>query len=119
MEWLVKNWYIILALIIVITYLIMLFIEFSKKPKAVQIANLMEWLKWAVTKAESKLGSGTGQLKLRMVYNMAVDKFPFLINTITFELFSLWVDDALVWMRKQLEDNKTIEELVNGGELGE
>ena len=69
---------------------------------------LKEWLKWAVTMAEIDLGSGTGQLKLRQVYSMAIDRFPWLVNCVSFEEFSAYVDEALVWMREQLAQNKAI-----------
>ena len=38
--------------------------------------NVKEWLLWAVTQAEQYLGSGTGALKLRYVYDLAVEAFP-------------------------------------------
>lgn len=81
------------------------FIYFVKLPKEQKIKNLKEWLKWAVVEAEKALGSGTGQLKLRMVYDMAAQKFPWIVTLISFDLFSKWVDEALDWMRKQLSEN--------------
>lgn len=86
------------------------FIRLSQDQK---IANVKEWLKWAVTMAEKELGSGTGQLKLRQVYNMAISEFPWIVQVISFELFSKWVDEALEWMESQLESNKAIQELVS------
>lgn len=59
--------------------------------------------------AEKDLGSGTGQLKLRQVYSMAIDKFHWVARIVTFEQFSLWVDEALIWAKDQLEKNKAIE----------
>ena len=69
---------------------------------------LKEWLKWAVTLAESELGTGTGQLKLRKVYEMALQQFPWLIKCVSFDEFSQYVDEALVWMRDQIAQNSAI-----------
>ena len=81
---------------------------FIKLPKDQKIKNLKEWLKWAVVEAEKALGSGTGQLKLRMVYNMAIKEFPWIAGIVSFERFSAWVDEALEWMREQLDNNEKI-----------
>ena len=81
-------------------------------PKEKQIANIKEWLKYAVVEAERELGSGTGQLKLRMVYDMAVKQFPFIVQLIPFDIFSKWVDEALDWMRGQLAENKAAQSYV-------
>lgn len=116
MEWLAKNWFILIAFVAVLALTIYSVIFFIKEPKETKLMNLKEWLKWAVVQAEKELGSGTGALKLRMVYDMAIQKYPWLINYITFERFSTWVDEALDWMRKQLETNVSIKQLVNGGE---
>lgn len=73
-----------------------------------------EWLKYAVCVAEEELGSGTGQLKLRMVYDMFVEKFPALASVLPFNIFSKWVDLALEWMREQLEKNEMIKLKIEG-----
>ncbi|MBQ1296210.1 MAG: hypothetical protein IIY21_19340 [Clostridiales bacterium] len=73
-----------------------------------------EWLKYAVCVAEEELGSGTGQLKLHMVYDMFVEKFPALASVLPFNIFSKWVDLALEWMREQLEKNEMIKLKIEG-----
>ena len=85
---------------------------FIKLPKEKKIANIKEWLKFAVVDAEKELGSGTGQLKLRMVYNMAVKQFPFIVQLIPFDTFSGWVDEALDWMRCQLTENEAAQSYI-------
>ena len=100
------NVQIIVALVIVAIALVCGIIWFVKLPKDKKIANIKEWLKFAVVDAEKELGSGTGQLKLRMVYNMAVKQFPFIVQLIQFDIFSGWVDEALDWMRCQLTENE-------------
>ena len=106
------NVQIIVALIIVAIALVCGIIWFVKLPKDKKIANIKEWLKFAVIDAEKELGSGTGQLKLRMVYNMAVKQFPFIVQLIPFDIFSGWVDEALDWMRGQLAENKAAKKYV-------
>lgn len=68
-----------------------------------QKQKVIEWLKWAVVEAEKALGSGTGQLKLRQVYDWFCEKFPILAAIVPFPVFSAWVDIALETMRKWLE----------------
>lgn len=103
--------YIFIAVVAVI-FITPLVLKFYKKSKNQKIEALKEWLKYAVTYAEKMLGSGTGQLKLREVYDMALKQFPWLPKLISFELFSKYVDDALVWMRDQLEKNENIKGFV-------
>ena len=78
-----------------------------------QIANIKEWLKYAVAIAEKELGSGTGELKLRMVYQMAIEKFSWLSKIITFETFSGWVDEALIWLDGELSINEEISNYIS------
>lgn len=85
---------------------------FIKLPKDKKIANIKEWLKYAVVEAEKALGSKTGQLKLRMVYDMAVKQFSWIVPLIPFETFSTWVDEALEWMNQQLEENEAAQAYV-------
>ena len=81
-------------------------------PNKVKINTVKEWLKIAVVEAEKNLGSGTGQLKLRQVYNLAITKFPWIGQIIKFETFSEWVDEALVWMRDELSKNDAIKNYI-------
>lgn len=81
---------------------------YSKMSRKQKIANIKEWLKYAVIEAEKYLGSGTGQLKLRYVYDAAVKQFPWIVSLVSFQVFSAWVDDALDWMKDQLKNNPAI-----------
>lgn len=85
---------------------------FVTMPREKQIAALKEWLKWAVSIAEEDLGGGTGQLKLRQVYGMAIDKFPWLTRVLTFDEFDILVKEALVWMEKQIETNPAFKAII-------
>lgn len=77
-----------------------------------QQTKVIEWLKFAVTEAEKLLGGGTGQLKLRKVYDWFVEKFPFLAAIIPFKVFSAWVDVALEQMRCWLNNNPSVESYI-------
>lgn len=87
-------------------------VKFFKKPKDQQIKDLKEWLLYAVIKAEKYLGSGTGELKLRYVYDLAISKFPFVSVFIPFETFSKYVDEALEQMKDMLDENENIKEYI-------
>lgn len=66
------------------------------------------------SEAEKQLGGGTGQLKLRLVYDWFVQKFPVVAAVLPFRVFSAWVDTALETMKKWLEDNKNVANYVGG-----
>jgi hypothetical protein len=83
-----------------------------------QKGNVIQWLVFAVTEAEKALGSGTGQLKLRYVYDLFAGKFPVLSRFLSFEVFSDWVDIALDEMRVLLA-NKNVKSYVEGSVGGD
>ena len=80
---------------------------------AANVSAFKNWLVYAVTEAEAKFGGKTGKLKLRYVYDLAVEAFPVLAKTLPFSFFSWAVDSALLIMRGMLEDNKQIADIVN------
>ncbi|MBR1524364.1 MAG: hypothetical protein IJ641_07905 [Lachnospiraceae bacterium] len=107
---LIDNWYLIIAAAAVIAIAGYAVYVFIKRPTSEQIKSIKEWLIYATVEAEKALGSGTGQLKLRYVYNMFIDKFPQLSSIITFSMFSGLVDEALSDMKRLLETNKAVTE---------
>lgn len=107
MEWLMNNWFMIVALLAVLFICFMAAKKWLDKPTAEQAANIKEWLLLAVTEAEKQLGGGTGQLKLRFVYDWAVERFSW-VSVIPFSTFSQWVDEALNEMKKQLAVNTAV-----------
>ena len=111
-----ENWFLIVFALVAIIFVTCSIIRFIHMPTAKQIENLMEWLKIAVVEAEKQFQSGTGQLKLRAVYESAVIAFPWIAKYMTFEKFSQLVDIALVWMREQIEKNEKIREYIEGNE---
>ena len=106
MKYIVENWFVIVGLIAVCAaggYAVYVFV---KMPSDKQLNKVREWLLYAVTKAEKELGAGTGKLKLRYVYDMFVARFEWLAKVITFEMFSMMVDEALEQMKAMLEQNE-------------
>lgn len=71
-----------------------------------------EWLLHAVMEAEKELGKGTGQAKLHQVYDWFILQFPIVASFVPFSVFSAWVDEALVTMRRILETNSEIRKYV-------
>ena len=112
MEFLIENWYIILAAMALGALAVVAVVRFFRLPREKQMENVRQWLLGAVTAAEKELGGGTGKLKLRTVYDAFLTKFPWLAPVIPFEQFSGLVDDALVEMRKLLADNKAVQQMV-------
>lgn len=112
MEFIMNNWYIIIAVSAALGVAVAAIIRFFKLPTEAQLDNVREWLLYAVTEAERELGSGTGQLKLRSVYDMFVLRFPSLVHIIPFDWFSELVDEALVEMREMLAKNQNVKKIV-------
>ena len=96
MNYIVENWYVVLGLLALCVCLFF-----------VRLNDVQEWLLGVVTEAEKQLGSGTGQLKLRQVYDKFLEKFPF-------KMFSEMVDKALERMRVMLESNSFAQSYVEG-----
>ncbi len=108
------TWYIFVGFIAVGFMAGVLVYRFVKLPTSEQLQKVREWLLWAVTQAEKDLGSGTGQLKLRSVYDAFLARFGWLAKIIPFSVFSALVDDALEEMREMLAQNKAVAEYVEG-----
>lgn len=99
-----ENWYVI---VMVLVLLFAIYYTITNKKKT------LEWLKWAVVYTEKMLGEKTGQLKLRYCYDMFIERFPVFSKIISFENFSKMVDEALVFLREQLEKNEALKNFVN------
>lgn len=117
MKFVVENWFLIIGLIALVTVAAYGVYVFIKRPTSEQIKSIKEWLLYAVTEAEKALGSGTGQLKLRYVYNMFIERFSYLAKFITFEMFSGLVDEALEEMKRLLETNKAMQNYISSEEV--
>ena len=114
MNFIINNWYIILALAAVLGVAVWYVYRYFNLPSEAQLAKVREWLLWAVTEAEKELGGGTCKLKLRQVYDLFVTRFPWLARIVPFDLFSSMVDDALEDMREMLKNNQAVKAHVSG-----
>lgn len=112
-ELLLANWQIILGALIIIITAIITFVRFNKKSIQEQIEQVKEWLLYAVMAAEKELGSGTGAIKLRYVYDMFVTKFPLAVALIPFSSFSEFVDEALDKFKDLLATSPELQLYVN------
>lgn len=108
---------IIILSILAIAVLGVIIYEFAQLSKERQIEIVKEWLLLAVIKAEKELGGGTGQVKLRFVYDMFIAKFKWLSYVISFDSFSDLVDEALDTMREMLKNNPNVQDYVNGDDI--
>lgn len=102
-----NNAYIVIAALVAV-FLVVL---------TIYLMGFKNWLVWAVSEAEKVLGSGTGQLKLRYVYDAAVVRFPIVAKLIPFAMFSKMVDAALVVMHEMIENNVKIAETITNNEV--
>lgn len=114
MNFIVNNWFLIVALVAVLGVSIYMVLRFVKLPTVEQIDKVKEWLVYACMEAEKALGEKTGQLKLRMVYDMFLTKFNWLAKIITFNQFSILVDDSLEKFKHMLDSNTAVKKVVEG-----
>lgn len=114
MRWIIDNWSLLVAVIALVVVAIYFIKSFYELPSDTQIQKVKEWLLYAVTLAEKELGGGTGQLKLRYVYDIFLSKFPNIAPIVSFETFSLWVDTALEQMKHLVKTNDKVKSYVDG-----
>lgn len=114
MQFLIDYWMLLVVAAAVLVAGVLSIWKFAKLPTNEQIDAVKEWLVGVVVEAERELGSGTGALKLRQVYDLFVVRFPWMAKIVSFDTFAMWVDDALVVMREMLENNQAVKEYVNG-----
>ncbi len=111
-EFLVKYWFLLVVAMVLLFLIGLKIYIFTKIPSKKQIETIKKWLLYAVIEAERELGSGTGKLKLRYVYDMFIVRFWHLSNVITFEMVSILVDGALDEMREMLTKNEAVSQYV-------
>ena len=116
MKWLVENWYLIVAAVALVGAAATVAHRFLGQPSEKQVAKIKEWLIWACIEAERGLQSGTGQLKLREVWNLfcAVPAFGWVARIISFDTFSGWVTEALATVKRMLVENPRLASYVYG-----
>lgn len=106
MDFLINNWYIVFGLLAIVVSIIYFIYKFFGLPTKEQKTKILNWLIWACNIAEKELGEKTGELKLRLVYDMFISKFPVTAKLVSYDTFSQWVDEALVELEIILEDLK-------------
>ena len=115
MEWLVDNWSLLVVLVCAIGGVVFGCKKFVQSGKTNQLKKVKEWLLFACVEAERDFGSGKGQLKLRYVYDMFVEKFGVIKYIVTFEEFSNMVDEVLESAIEFFENRQTENNLVDDG----
>lgn len=116
MDWLADNWWIIVVAVAGAAVAGTTVYSFAKMPSSKQIEAVKEWLLYWVLQAEASLGGGTGKIKLSMVYDAFVQRFPWLAKMVSFETFSLMVDEVLEKMRSMLQSNPSLLETIKSGD---
>ena len=116
MNFLIENWMVVFGLAVAVIIAVLVVYRFFGLPTEKQIEKIKEWLIWACVEAEKALQSGTGQLKLRQVYDMfcAVPAFSWVAKVISFDVFSEWVSDALITVKEMLVNNEALSTYVYG-----
>lgn len=107
---------VVIAIIFLVACFGFIIYKFFQLSKEQQVLKVKEWLLFAVVEAEKHLGSGTGKIKLRFVYDMFVSKFKYLSLVISFEQFSLLVDEALEEMKNIAKNNTSVSNYIKGSE---
>ncbi len=120
-NWMVENWFLLVALAAVLGVSVLALYRFAGLPTKEQVAKIKEWLIWACIEAEKELQSGTGQLKLRQVYDMfcAVPAFSSVAKLISFETFEGWVTETLKTAKEMLAKNEKLAMYVYGDNADE
>lgn len=113
MDFLLENWFmIVIGICVVIAFGFAIF-KFSQLPKEEKYEQVRGWLLQAVILAEKEYGSGTGKMKLSSVYDSFCHALPWIAKTLTFEVFSEYVDDALKEAKDILSKNEAIASLAS------
>ena len=107
---LATYWYLVVAAIAIIAVASIKIYIWIKTPGKDQLNKIQEWLVWAVAQAEKELGSGTGQMKMRYVYDLFISKFPAVAIFIKYDAFSAMVEKALDEFKDLLDNNRRISE---------
>ena len=98
------NYWWIFALVAVVAIVVITIIKDKK--------NAKKWLLYAVAAAEKELGAGTGALKLQMVYDKFLEKFPVFGKFLPYETFKALVDKALAELKELLDENEAIKKTI-------
>lgn len=114
MSYIMEYWYMFIVVAAILAFVGSAVFMFFKLPTNEQLSKVKEWLLLAVIQAETELGGGTGQIKLRFVYDLFITRFKWISRMISFETFSFLVDEALEEMREILKTNAAVKTLIEG-----
>ena len=116
MKAVVENGAIIVSIVVTVAVAALAIYQFFLLPTDKQKEKVKEWLVWACIEAEKALQSGTGQAKLRRVYNafIAVRAFSWLAKIISFDTFSAYVSEALAEAKKMIINSESLAVYVYG-----
>lgn len=95
MDFLTENWPLMVCAFGACVYISFGVYAFFTQPKQTQIEAVKKWLVGVTYDAEIALGSGSGELKLMMVYDLFVSRFPWVAKVVSFDTFHGWVKEVL------------------------
>lgn len=110
LSFIATYWYLIVAAIAIISVISIKVYVWLKTPGKEQLNKIQQWLVWAVAQAEKELGSGTGQMKIKYVYDLFISKFPAVAIFISYSTFSDMVEKALEEFKEMIASNQRISE---------
>ena len=114
MKWIIENWSLLVVIVSIATVAFVCMKRFGELPPQEQVYKVKQWLLYAVIEAEREFSGGTGVLKLRYVYDLFVKAFPSLTPLVPFDIFRIWVDEALEQMKHLIDTNKSIDSYITG-----
>ena len=112
LDFILNYWHLIITALAMIVIAIVFIIDFIKKSPKERMDSIKQWAIYACALAESHLGSGTGQLKMRETYDMFLEKFPSLAEVITYEKYKAIAETALIEFKEMLKTNPNIQNII-------
>jgi hypothetical protein len=108
-----KNYDLIIVALVVLAFIGYEVYTFIKLPNGKKKERIIQWLIYACSQAEISYGAKTGSLKLKSVWSEFIKAFPVIAKLISYEKFSKLVDEALVEMKKMIENNDVIKSIIS------
>lgn len=113
MEMLITHWDLILIIIVAICGLVLSTIKLLSLPTTKKKQQLGIVLLNLVILAEAKFGQKTGRVKFSFVYSEILKQFTW-VKFIPLSVVEDLIEDALAEMRKLLESNVKVKQIVEG-----
>lgn len=112
MNYIIDHWEVALFILVLLCGAVTALFKWKDMTKKERENTVKAWLLQAVILAEQQFGGKTGQLKLSSVFAEFCKAMPWLARVISFERFSELVDEKLPDMKKMLESNAAVAEIV-------